>query len=118
MTSSCILCRIRDGEVAVELLHRDELVYAMDVPGHSEHFLGPVHFVVIPNKHIASALEMTDDEAATAGRMFSVAGELARRKGIAEGGFRLATNIGPDANQTVFHFHLHCFGGRKLGREG
>ncbi len=118
MTSSCILCRIRDGSVPVKLLYRDEFVYATDVPSHSEHHLGPVHFIVVPNKHVASALELTDDDAATAGRLFTVAAELARRKGIADSGFRLATNTGPDANQTVFHFHLHCIGGRKLGREG
>ena len=50
MTNSCLLCRIRDGVVPVELLYRDEFVYAMDMPSHSEHYLGPVHFLVIPNK--------------------------------------------------------------------
>jgi histidine triad (HIT) family protein len=51
------------------------------------------------------------------GRLLTVATDLAR-EGIAESDFRLATNTGPDANQTVFHFHLHCRGGRKLGHEG
>ena len=118
MTSPCILCRIRDGDIAFHLLHRDDLVYAMDVPSHSKHYLGPVHFLVIPHKHVASALDLTDDDAAIAGRLFAVAAKLAREKGVAERGFRLATNTGADANQTVFHFHLHCIGGRKLGREG
>jgi histidine triad (HIT) family protein len=74
--------------------------------------------MVIPNKHVQSALHMTDDDAEIAGRLFSDAARLAREKGVAESGFRLATNSGPDANQSVFHFHLHCLGGRKLGHEG
>jgi histidine triad (HIT) family protein len=74
--------------------------------------------MVIPNRHVESALHLSDEDAAVAGRLFSVAAKLARAKGIAESGYRLATNAGPDANQTVFHFHLHCIGGRKLGHEG
>jgi histidine triad (HIT) family protein len=112
------LCRIRDGDVSVAMLYRDELVYAMDVPSHSEHYLGPVHFIVVPHKHIPSALELADEDAAIAGRLFAVAAKLMHQKGIADSGFRLATNSGPDANQTVFHFHLHCLGGRRLGPEG
>jgi histidine triad (HIT) family protein len=80
-------------------------------------YLGPVHFLVIPNQHVPSALYLTDDHAALAGRLFAVAAKLAREKGIADTGFRLVTNAGPDANQTVFHFHLHCIGGRKLKDE-
>ena len=115
MTESCLLCRVRDSSVAVPKLHQDDLVFAIDVPPESPHYLGPVHFMVIPNEHIRSALDLTDDHAAVAGRLFAVAAKLAHEKRIAETGFRLITNAGPDANQEVLHFHLHCIGGRNLG---
>ena len=118
MNEKCVLCGIRDGRVAVPKLYEDELVFAIDTPRDSPYYLGPVHFMIIPNKHVQSALYLTDEDAAVAGRIFAVAARLAREKGIADSGFRLATNAGPDANQTVFHFHLHCIGGRKLSHEG
>ncbi len=117
MSESCIICRIGDGRVAVAKLYEDDLVFAVDMPSDSPYYLGPVHFRVVPNEHIRSASHLTDNDAAVAGRLFAVAAKLAREKGIADTGFRLATNVGPDANQTVFHFHLHCIGGRKLGDE-
>lgn len=113
----CLFCGIRDGDGRSKV-YEDDLVYAVDMPPGSQWHRAPVHFMVIPNKHIQSALYMTDEDAAIAGRLFSVAARLAREKGVAESGFRLATNSGPDANQSVFHFHLHCLGGRKLGQEG
>ncbi len=118
MSDECILCGIRDGKPAVRKLHEDELVYAIDVPKDAPYFRAPVHFMVIPNRHVRSALFLTDGDADVAGRLFAVAAKLAREKGVAESGYRLATNAGPDANQTVFHFHLHCIGGRPLGHEG
>ena len=114
----CLLCSIRDGKTSARKLHEDDLVYAIDVPKGSQWHRAPVHFMVIPNQHIQSALYLTDADAQVTGRLFSVAAKLAREKGVAESGYRLATNAGPDANQTVFHFHLHCLGGRQLGHEG
>jgi histidine triad (HIT) family protein len=113
----CLFCAIRDSET-VPKLHEDDLVYAIEIPEGHPNNRAPVHFMVIPNRHVESALYLTDADAAFAGRLFSVAAKLAREKGIAESGFRLLTNSGPDANQTVFHFHLHCLGGTKLGHEG
>jgi histidine triad (HIT) family protein len=118
MTDRCVLCGIRDGRPSISKLYEDDLVYAMEMPRDSPYYLGPVHFMVVPNRHVESALHLTDEDAAVAGRLFAVAAKLAREKGIAETGFRLVTNVGPDANQTVFHFHLHCIGGRRLDHEG
>jgi histidine triad (HIT) family protein len=117
MSDGCLFCRTRDGRVPVPKLYDDDLVFAIDVPPDSPHYLGPVHFLVIPNQHVPSALSLTDDDAALAGRLFFVAAKLAREKGIADTGFRLITNAGPDAHQTVLHLHVHCIGGRKLGNE-
>ena len=118
VADDCLFCGIRDGNPAAPKLHEDDLVYAIDVPEASPYHRAPVHFMVIPNRHVESALYLTDDDAALSGRLFSVAAKLAREKGIAESGYRLATNVGPDANQAEFHFHLHCLGGRKLVHEG
>lgn len=117
MGESCVLCKTRDGRVALPKLYADDLVFAMDVPKELPFYQGPVHFLVIPNEHVPSALYLTNDHAALAGRLFTVAAKLARDKGIADTGFRLITNTGADANQTVPHFHLHCVGGRKLKDE-
>lgn len=117
MSEDCLFCRIGKSAKA-QKIYEDDLVYAVDMPEDSQWHRAPVHFMVIPHKHVPSALEMTDDDASVAGRLFSVAAKLARDKGVADSGYRLATNAGPDANQTVFHFHLHCLGGRKLGHEG
>jgi histidine triad (HIT) family protein len=67
----CLLCGIRDGEPAVRKLYEDDLVYAIDVPEESQYFRGPVHFLVIPNRHVQSALFLTDGDAAVAGRSSS-----------------------------------------------
>jgi histidine triad (HIT) family protein len=114
----CLFCGIDQGKIATKKIYDDDLVFAVDVPEDTPYHRAPVHFMVIPHKHVQSALHFTPEDAATAGRLFTVAAQLAREKGVADSGFRLATNSGPDANQTVFHFHLHCIGGRKLGHEG
>jgi histidine triad (HIT) family protein len=77
--------------------------------------LAPMHLLVIPKAHIATANELTETHAALLGRMFSVARQLAANEGVAESGYRLTINAGPDAGQSVFHLHLHVLGGRNLG---
>lgn len=116
MAERCLFCAIGAGNVPK--LHDDDLVYAVDVREESGYKRAPVHFMVIPHAHVPSVLHMTDADAALAGRLFTVAAKLAREKGVDESGFRLFTNTGPHANQTVFHVHLHCIGGVQLGREG
>jgi histidine triad (HIT) family protein len=118
MDEECLFCAIDAGHPPLPKLYDDDLVYAIDVPESTSYHRAPVHFMVIPHKHVKNALHMTADDAALAGRLFTVAARLAHEKGVAETGFRLVTNTGPDANQTVFHFHLHCIGGRQLGHEG
>jgi histidine triad (HIT) family protein len=117
MSDSRLFCRTRHGYVPVSKLYQDDVVFAIDVPPDSPYYLGPVHFLVIPNQHVPSALSLTDDDAVLSGRLFSVASKLTRQKGIADTGVRLITNAGPDAHQTVPHLHVHCIGGRKLGNE-
>jgi len=71
----CILCRIDTGKPAVKKIYEDDLVYAMDMPEESEYHRAPVHFMVIPHKHVPSALQMTPDDAELGGGRAGV-GEL------------------------------------------
>ncbi len=113
---ACVFCAVIAGDEGAKILHEDELVLAVDVP-EGPNKRGPVHFVVVPRRHVRDALALTEDDAALIGRMFTTATALARQAGIAESGFRLLSNTGPDGNQTVMHLHLHCIGGRRLGPE-
>ena len=76
-----------------------------------------MHFLVVPRRHIRDALALTEEDAPLIARMVTTATALARKMGVAESGFRLLSNTGPDGTQTVFHLHLHCIGGRPLGPE-
>jgi len=115
--SDCLLCRVARGDLG-PTLYEDDLVVAFDVPPDHPAHLAPVHFMVIPREHLPSAREAEARHEPALGRLITVAAKLAAAKGISETGYRLASNTGPDANQTVFHLHLHCVGGRQLGREG
>jgi histidine triad (HIT) family protein len=116
-SDGCRFCDFSTGASPVPKAYEDDLVFAVDIPeGHPVN-RGPVHFMVIPHRHIPNALGLTPGDGDLAARLFTVAADLARQKGVAESGFRLLTNTGPDANQTVMHFHLHCIGGRYLGSE-
>ena len=114
--AGCLFCSIAAAEPKPPLLHEDGLVLAFDIPDGHEEKRAPVHFLVIPREHIRSANEAEPRHEQTLGRMVTVAARIAREKGVAQSGYRLVANTGPDANQTVFHLHLHCLGGTKLPR--
>lgn len=114
----CLFCKIATAGNEASLLHSDDLVVAFDVPDDHPEKRAPVHFLVIPREHIASAREAEARHEATLGRLMTTAAGIARDKGIAESGYRLISNTGPDANQTVFHLHMHCVGGTKLAPTG
>lgn len=100
------------------LLYEDELVLAFDIPANHPDRRAPVHFLVIPREHIPSARETEAKHEVMLGRIVTTAAKLAREKGVDESGYRLVSNTGPDANQTVFHLHVHCLGGTKLAPTG
>jgi histidine triad (HIT) family protein len=102
------------GAFAVDMLHRDELCFAIrDINPRA-----PVHVMVIPHQHIASARELSQDHGALLSQMYFVANKLADELGVGETGYRLAFNVGPDGGQTIYHLHLHLLGGKRLGPEG
>jgi len=104
----CLFCRIADSSVPADLLHADDVVIAFrDIAPRA-----PTHILLVPRRHIRSALELTDADGPLLGRLFGVAADLARSEGIADGGFRLVSNVGRWGGQTVDHLHFHLMGGR------
>jgi histidine triad (HIT) family protein len=107
-----IFSKIISGEQAADIVYRDDLVTAF----RDHRPAAPVHILIVPNKAIATANDLTEDDEQLAGRMLLVAARLAAREGIAESGYRLIINSNRDGNQEVYHLHLHLIGGRPLGR--
>ncbi len=108
MTSDCLFCRIVEGEVPATVVHEDDRVVAIrDIAPRA-----PTHILLMPKAHVASALDLTEDDAPMLGRLFAVAADLARSEGIADRGYRLVSNVGRSAGQSVDHLHVHLMGGR------
>lgn len=108
MRNDCLFCGIADGDIPSDQVHSDDLVVAFrDIAPRA-----PVHVLVIPRDHIASAAQLTEGDGPLLGRMFAVTAEVARREGVAEEGYRVTTNVGAHGGQTVHHLHLHVMGGR------
>ncbi|MEX1264837.1 MAG: histidine triad nucleotide-binding protein [Actinomycetota bacterium] len=111
MDSSCLFCRIAAREIPAEILREsDRLVAFRDVNPQA-----PTHILLIPKEHLASVAELGDDHGDLLSDIVQAASQLARAEGIADDGWRLVTNVGPDAGQTVFHLHFHLLGGRSMG---
>jgi len=102
----CIFCKIVRGEIPSEKVYEDDEVFAF----HDIHPQAPVHFMLIPKRHIASLADATPDDAGVLGRMMSLAGRLAREQGSPDG-FRTIVNTGRIGRQDVMHVHLHILGG-------
>lgn len=111
MSEDCLFCRIRDGDIPSEMLHRDESCFVIrDIRPRT-----PTHLLVIPVRHFTYLTGLTPEFLPTMGAMFDVAREVAKTEGIAEGGYRLVINQGDDSGQEVPHLHLHVLGGRPMG---
>ncbi len=107
---NCLFCKIAAGEIPSSKVYEDEIVYAFrDIEPQA-----PVHILIIPKEHIASANELTEENASVVGHIFAVAVKIAKEEGIAEGGYRIVNNCGKDGGQTVGHLHFHMLGGRSL----
>jgi histidine triad (HIT) family protein len=106
----CLFCRIATGEIPADLLHQDELVLAFrDINPRA-----PTHILLISRAHIASAAQLGDEHAGMLGRLFSVGARLASESGVATNGYRLVSNVGRGAGQSVDHLHFHLLGGRSF----
>jgi len=110
MAEECIFCRIVAGEVPGDIVYQDEDFLAFrDISPQA-----PTHLLVIPKTHITSSAELTGGQQGLVGRLIIIAKNLAEKEGIAERGYRLVINCGPDGGQVVPHLHLHLIGGKRL----
>ncbi len=107
----CIFCRIVAGELPSDEVASTEHTYAFrDIKPAM-----PVHVLVVPRRHVASADTVSADDAGVLAEMHATAQQVARTEGIAERGYRLVFNVGDDAQNSVAHLHLHVLGGRPMG---
>jgi histidine triad (HIT) family protein len=105
---ACLFCRIIAGEIPSTRVAEDELAIAIrDIAPRA-----PTHILVMPRAHVASAADLTDADALLTGRLLAMAAQIARAEGIAEGGYRIVTNVGTWGGQSVDHLHFHVMGGR------
>lgn len=114
-TSDCIFCGIVAGDVPSTAVHETPTTYAFrDINP-----AAPVHVLVIPREHVVdNANGLSHEHGQLLAEMVDAAQEVARQEGVAESGFRLVFNVGPDALNSVPHLHLHVIGGRQLGAMG
>jgi len=103
----CIFCKIIAGEIPGKFVYKDDLVTAF----HDINPVAPIHILVIPNKHIASTNDITQQDEALLGHILLTVKKIAAEQGIADKGYRLIINTGPEAHQVVDHLHVHILGG-------
>jgi histidine triad (HIT) family protein len=105
----CLFCRIVAGEIPSDRVHEDDEVIAFrDINPRA-----PTHVLVVPRRHVPDVQHLTDADAEMLGRLFAAVRSIAADAGV-ETGYRVVTNVGPDAGQSVFHLHLHLLGGRTM----
>jgi histidine triad (HIT) family protein len=106
----CIFCRIVRGEFGTAFVAESDTAVAIrDIQPQA-----PTHVLVVPRRHLRSLDEVKSEDRQLAGDLLALAAQVARQEGIVESGYRVLTNNGPDAGQTVFHLHFHVLGGRRL----
>ncbi len=105
----CIFCKLANKEIPTEVVYEDEFVFAFNDMSPQ----APVHILFIPKKHLDSAQEVEDQDLIIS-HIFTAMRKVARDQGLDKAGYRVITNVGKDAGQTVFHMHFHLLAGKKL----
>jgi histidine triad (HIT) family protein len=108
--SGCIFCKIIAGEIPCKKIYEDDRMLAF----HDITPQAPVHFLLIPKKHIPNIMELEQGDTGLAGQLLCKAQELAKELGCEEKGARFVINCKTDGGQTVDHLHIHVLGGRAL----
>ena len=111
MESSCVFCRIAAREIPADIVRESDRIVAF----RDTNPKAPTHILIIPKEHIASIAEVEDRHGDLMADVAQAATQLAEAEGIADSGWRLVTNVGAEAGQTVYHLHLHLLGGRRMG---
>ena len=108
--TDCLFCKIAAREIPADIVHEtDHVVAFRDVNPQA-----PTHILLIPKEHLQSVAAVTDDQAGLLAEIVQAAAHLARAEGVEESGWRLVTNVGPNAGQSVPHMHFHLLGGRRM----
>ena len=109
--ADCLFCRIVAGEIPAQVVKRSEDAVAFrDIDPRA-----PAHVLVIPARHLPAVRDARGPgDEALLGRVLRFAADVASELGLDEGGYRVVTNTGRDAGQSVDHLHFHVLGGRKL----
>lgn len=106
--SDCLFCKIANGQIPSKKVYEDEVCYAFyDIDPQA-----PTHFLVIPKAHIASVSQVTEDNAAVVAHIFAVISKVTQEMGLES--YRVVSNVGQQAGQSVFHLHFHVMGGRDM----
>lgn len=109
----CIFCKIINGKIPSNKVYEDDDVLAFkDINPQM-----PVHIIVIPKKHIKSIADLTIEDEALIGKIFTAINKIAKDLNISEDGFRVISNCGENAGQTVQHLHFHILGGEKMSKK-
>jgi histidine triad (HIT) family protein len=111
MPKETIFSKIIRREVPATILFQDDLVTAFQ----DSNAKAPIHILIVPNKIIPSVNDVTPEDEAMLGHLFTVAARLTKEQGIAQDGYRLIVNCGHHSGQEVNHLHMHLMGGRPLG---
>ena len=110
--TDCLFCKIVAGQIPSTKVYEDELVLAFrDIAPQA-----PTHILVIPKEHIASVAEITGENSTVVAHIFEVIAKVAAQEGLTNG-YRVVSNCGADAGQTVHHLHFHILGGKQLALE-
>ncbi|MEZ4861594.1 MAG: purine nucleoside phosphoramidase [Caldilineaceae bacterium] len=111
MAEETIFSKIIRREIPAEIVYQDELVTAFrDIRPQA-----PTHILIVPNKLIPTVNDVTAEDEAALGRLFTAAAKVAQQEGIDAGGYRLIVNCNHEGGQEVYHLHMHLLGGRRLG---
>lgn len=109
ISTDCVFCRIAAREIPAEVLHESDTVVAFrDLEPKA-----PTHILIIPKEHLESIVDVEQRHGGMLADLAQAAAHLADTEGL-EDGWRLVTNVGPDAGQSVFHLHVHLLGGRRM----
>jgi histidine triad (HIT) family protein len=109
-SDDCLFCRIVRGDIPADVVAEGESWIAFrDIQPQA-----PVHVLVIPRRHVDSIGELKEGDTGLAGELLVAAAEVARLEGVGESGYRVVTNVGERAGQSVFHLHVHVLGGRRM----
>ena len=109
--TSCLFCKIAAREIPAEIVREsDRLVAFRDTNPQA-----PTHILIIPKEHIRSITDIEERHGDLLADVAQAATQLAHAEGIDASGWRLVTNVGRDAGQSVFHLHFHLLGGREMG---